>query len=101
MPTVYVVNKGGHDFKAAERYGDIKYLSVGTVSPFAVDKMYREFAQRLKYSKEDDYILITGLSIMSSIACSCFSHKHNGRLNLLLFRNDKYITRTVMLGRLL
>ena len=100
MPTVYVVNKGGHDFSAATQYGKLVFLSEGQYSPFSVDKIYREMARKLKYSKPEDYILSTGLSIMNSIACSCFVHKH-GKLNLLLFKNDKYIARTLLIGELL
>lgn len=101
MPTVYVVNRGGHNFTPAEHYGKLLYLTEGTMNPFAVDKMYREIAKHLKDSNAEDYILVTGLTIMNSIACACFAKKHNGRLNLLLFRNGKYITRTVMVGSLL
>lgn len=100
MPTVYVVNKGGHDFSPAMEYGKLNFLSEGQYSPFAVDKIYREMARKLRHSNSEDYILCTGLSIMNSIACSCFTHKH-GKLNLLLYRNGRYIARTLMLGELL
>lgn len=101
MPNVYIVNRGGHDFSPATHYGKLVYLSEGLFSPFSVDRMYREFAEKLKNSTPEDYILSTGLSIMNSIACACFAHKHNGRLNLLIYRNKKYILRTLMLGELL
>lgn len=100
MPTVYIVNKGGHDFSAATEYGKLSYLSEGQYSPFAVDKIYREMARKIKNSSPDDYILSTGLSIMNSIACSCFAHKH-GKLNLLLYKNGRYIARTLLIGELL
>lgn len=100
MPTVYVVNRGGHNFEAALEYGKLTFLTEGQYSPFAVDKIYREMARKLKNSKPDDYILSTGLSVMNSIACSCFAAKH-GKLNLLLYKNERYIARTLMLGELL
>ena len=101
MPKVYIVNRGAHDFSAAKSYGEIVYLTEGLYSPFSVDRMYREFAQHLKHSEPDDYILSTGLSIMNSIACAMFAHKHDGRLNLLLYKNKEYICRTLKLGELL
>jgi hypothetical protein len=101
MPKVYIINKGGHDFSAARAFGEIVYLSEGLFSPFSVDRMYREFAKHLKHSSPDDYILSTGLSIMNSIACAMFAHKHDGTLNLLLYRNKEYISRTLKLGELL
>lgn len=101
MTTVYVVNKGGHDFSPASKYGRLVYLSEGLVSPFSVDKMYREFVEKFHDSGPDDFILMTGLSVMNSIACATFACKHDGRLNLLLYRNKKYITRTLLLNELL
>lgn len=101
MPTVFIVNRGGHNFEPAKHYGDLVFLTEGHYSPFAVDKIYREMARKLQNSKPDDYILCTGLSIMNAIACSCFSKKHDGRLNMLLFRNGRYIQRTLMVGELI
>jgi len=100
MPSVFVVNKGGHNFEAASRYGRIVYITEGLIKPFAVDKIYREIAAKLKHSEPDDYILITGLTVINSIACSYFSVKHNGRLNILLYRNNRYIARTLMINQL-
>lgn len=101
MATVYVVNKGGHDFSSAKNYGNLVFLTEGHYSPFAVDKMYREMARKLKDSNPDDFILCTGLTIMNSIACSCFAMRHGGKLNMLLFRNGRYIQRTLMIGELI
>lgn len=101
MPTVYIVNRGGHDFSSARHYGELSFLTEGQYSPFAVDKIYREIANKLRKSKPEDYILCTGLSIMNSIACSCFAMKHGGKLNMLLFRNGRYIARTLMVGELI
>ena len=101
MATVYVVNKGGHDFSSAKNYGKLVFLTEGHYSPFAVDKMYREMARKLKDSNPEDFILCTGLTIMNSIACSCFAMKHGGKLNMLLFRNGRYIQRTLMVGELI
>ena len=101
MPTVYIINKGGHDYQDASRFGRVEYLSEGSYSPFAVDKMYREFSLKLRESSPDDYLLITGLTVMACIACSCFSFLHSGKLNLLLYRNSKYIERKLLLGKLL
>lgn len=101
MNTVYVINKGGHNFTPAEKYGKLTYLTEGVINPFSIDKMYREVVSKLKDSKPDDFILITGLTIINSIACACFARKHDGRLNLLLYKNERYISRTVMIDQLL
>lgn len=85
---IYVINRSAHDYSGAEKFGEIVYLSEGSINRYATNKIYRQMNDVLKNSKPDDYILLTGLTIMASIACSIFSVKHN-RLNLLLFRpND-------------
>lgn len=106
MPRVYVVNKGGHNHHDAERFGELVFMSEGTVNRYAVSQMYRQFAECLGKSSEDDYILITGLSVMASVACSIFARIH-GRLNLLLFKSSRsseegrYVERTIMIDELL
>jgi len=100
MATVYIVNNGGHDYSDANRFGRIQFLSAGPVSKFAVSKMYREFAMKLRESTDTDYILLTGLTTMACIACSCFAFLH-GRINLLIFKNGKYVERKLVLGELL
>ena len=106
MPKVFVVNRGGHNHTDAERFGELIFMSEGTINRYAVSQMYRQFVDHLKDSTEDDYILITGLSVMASVACSVFARIH-GRLNLLLFKSSqsgeegRYVESTVMLDELL
>jgi len=103
---VYIVNKGGHNHIDAERFGDLVFLSEGSINRYAANSIYRRFATILEDSSPEDYILITGLSVMSSIACSIFSHLH-GRINLLLYKTTRgekegyYIERTIILDELL
>lgn len=100
-PTVYIVNKGCHDYFLAEPFGEIIFLSEGSFSRFSTGKIFRAFEEKLKDSKPEDYILISGLSVMNSIACSIFARRH-GRINLLLYnsgpnRKQGYVERTVVL----
>jgi hypothetical protein len=100
MPKVIIINRAGHDFSAAKKYGDLMFLSEGEQNRFAVGGMYRRFAETIEFSQPDDYLLLTGLTTMSTIAAAMFGYKH-GRLNLLLFKNDKYIERKIVLSELL
>uniref|UniRef100_A0A6M3K8K4 Uncharacterized protein n=1 Tax=viral metagenome TaxID=1070528 RepID=A0A6M3K8K4_9ZZZZ len=101
MPTVYVVNKGSHDHSDAERYGEIRYLTKGKVSRYATNNMWREFFPTLKDSKPEDYILVTGLTVMNIVATSIFSSLH-GKINLLLYKGPtrdepgRYVERTFL-----
>ena len=97
---VFVVNKSGHDFKDAERFGELIYLSQGKMDRYSITSIYREFAEKLDESASDVYILLTGLTTMCAVACSIFAFKW-GRLNLLLFKNNRYVERRLVLGELL
>lgn len=87
MPTVYIINRSAHDFSDAKRFGTLKYLTQGSVNRFSTGNMIRQFTDGLRDSTPEDYILPTGLSIMTALACVVFALKH-GRLNLLLFKNS-------------
>jgi hypothetical protein len=101
---VYIVNRGGHDNSDAERFGEIVYLSEGLMNRYATTQIYRQFASILKNSHPGDFILVTGLSVMTAIACSIFSRKH-GELNLLLFKSSsdggRYVERSLKIDDLL
>jgi hypothetical protein len=101
MPKVYIINKGCHDYSAAEKFGDITYLSDGILSRFSTGKMYRMFSDTLRDSDPGDHLLISGMTIMSVVAVSIFAHKH-GRINLLLYnsgpnKKNDYVSRTLVL----
>jgi hypothetical protein len=97
---VFIVNKSGHDFKDARRFGEFVYLSEGKMDRYAITSVYREFSSYLNDSDESDYILLTGLTSMCSIACAIFAYKH-GCLNLLLYKNNRYIERRLILSELI
>ena len=85
---VYVINKSIHDFSAASDYGEIIYLSEGSINRFNTSGIYRTFYPILSKSDKDDYILISGLTVMNLVAAFIFATKHK-RLNLLLFKSYK------------
>lgn len=96
MKNVYIVNKSSHDFRPAEHYGNIIFLSEGSMNRYATNSMIRQFELSMVNSTEDDYIVPCSLNVMNSIACAIFAHKH-GKLNLLLFKDGKYIERNHVL----
>lgn len=96
MTKVYIVNKSSHDFSEATHYGDIVFLSEGPMNRYSTNNMVRQFEELLKDSHKDDYIVPCSLNVMNSIACAIFAKKH-GCLNLLLFKDGKYIERNLVL----
>jgi hypothetical protein len=97
MKKVYIVNKSAHDFSEAENYGQIIFLSSGSVNRYQTNSMIRTFVEVMVDSTPEDYIVPCSLNVMNSIACAIFAHKH-GTLNLLLYRQGKgYIERNHVL----
>lgn len=98
MPKVFIVNKSAHDFSAAEQFGDAVYLSEGPINRYSANHMHRVFSDIMKDSEAGDYIVPCSLNVMNSIACALFAVKH-GRLNLLLFKEGRYLERNMIFSR--
>ena len=87
MKRVFVVNKSSHDYSQAENFGKLIFMSEGSLRRLSVSKMYRTFEPYIRASNKDDYILLSGLTVMCSIACAMFASKHK-RVNLLIYKAD-------------
>ena len=96
MSKVYVVNRSAHDFSEAQHYGEVVFLSEGPMNRYATNNMHRQFNRILQNSTKDDFIVPCSLNVMNSIACAIFAKLH-GCLNLLLFKDGKYIERNMVL----
>ena len=90
MTKVFIVNKAPHDFRPAEQFGELVFLSEGPMNKYHTNNIFRQFLDRMKDSSESDYIVLCSLSVMNAIACAIFSWKH-GTLNLLLYKAGTYI----------
>jgi hypothetical protein len=97
MRRVYIVNRSFHDFSEAKKYGELVYLSEGSMDRYETNNMARRFEEVMHDSSENDYIVLCSLNMMNAIACSLFAVKHK-TLNLLLYKQGKgYIERNLVL----
>jgi len=96
---VFIANKSGHDFSDANRYGEANYVTTGQINRFSVGYMARKWMLALLKSKKEDYILLTSLTILTVVGAAIFGWLH-GRLNLLIFRNNRYMARTIIFEQL-
>ena len=96
MAKVFVVQKNGHDFSKAERFGEVMYLFEGKVNVFASDALVQDVKERLRDAEERDYLCLSGSSLANCIAYS-YLLKTFGKVNVLLhsFRDEVYELRTV------
>jgi hypothetical protein len=97
MPKVFVLNKAGHDYSDAERFGEIVFCTEGSLDKMDTQQMYRDLSTELSKSESCDFLLLTSLASLCSVASAIFAAKH-GCLNLLLFHNDRYVVRSIFLG---
>lgn len=100
MPKVLVTNHSGHDHSDAQRFGELVFMTQGPIQRYDTNNMYRSMAATIELSKPDDYILLTSLTSLCSIACSMFAFKH-GCLNLLIWKGSRYVERRQALGELI
>jgi len=95
MPKVYIINDSGHDYSEAKQFGDLVFLSKGKVASYATTQHYRVFAEKMKDATPDDFILVTSLASMNCIA-GWIMGTLGFPLNLLLYKEDKYVVRRIM-----
>jgi len=99
-PIVFIPNKGAHDFSDAERYGELVFLTHGTVKRYSTGTLYRSLIDGLKDAKISDYLLISSLAILNAISSAILARKF-GRVNYLLFCDGRYLKRVVDIDSLL
>ena len=85
---VFIINKGVHDYTAAEPFGELVFLSIRNLKKFATSQIYRIFMPILRKSDPEDYILPTGLLSANLVATYIMTQLHE-RVNLLLFKPGK------------
>ena len=92
---VYIINDSGHDYKEAEKYGELTYLTRGKVASYATNQHYRTFAEIMSDASPNDYILVTSLASMNLIAGWIIGIL-GFPLNMLLFKDNTYVVRRLM-----
>lgn len=76
LTKVYVTNYAGHDYKEAERFGKIVYVTRGFVSFQSLDRLKFVVAEALIDSNKDDYVLLSGTTLICSLACMIWLELH-------------------------
>lgn len=93
---VYVINRSGHDYSDAHRFGRLVFLTEGKIKQLEVNNLYRDLCDKLQDSTPNDYLLLTSMPILSSLAASILAAKHH-KLNLLLYKAGRYIERNIVI----
>lgn len=96
---VYIVNKAGHDFSNAEKFGELVPVTVGNMNVFRPDRPLFQIETVLKeFDPENDYLLLSGnvfanvLSVTSIILQrAAFAEDFQIRFLVYDAKNQKYL----------
>ena len=97
---VYIPNKSGHDFSPAEDFGDLVFITEGTLPRFDTNFIYRACIDAMHDAEVDDFLLITSLNIINCVASGILARRF-GKINYLLFSKGRYLVRSVLIDGLL
>ncbi len=100
-PTVWIVNDAGHPYEKAETFGNTISLTEGAINPFKPDRLARVLASKLKESRQDDRLLLSGSPMVNALALVLWFQKHS-KCNTLQwsFKYKRYELKTIQLRSL-
>lgn len=96
---VYVLGNGGHDYSDALRFGELVHIDIPHRAKWDLSQLYDILHKELEDATEEDYLVISNLTSTCCIA-SGFFVEWFGKVNFLIYQNNKYEKHTVMFGDL-
>ena len=96
MPKVFIVSDGGHDYSDAERFGELVYCTEGVIRKDDIAQMYRELNSKLALAEPGDYLLISSLTSLCSVAAAILGFQF-GEVHFLLYKDGQYVSRDLIL----
>lgn len=91
--TVFVSNYAGHDYTKAEVYGNLEFITRNHLRLDDVKTIVQTAQTKLANSTENDFLLLSGSSLISIIAYQILADRH-GRVNLLYHDKKGNVYRT-------
>lgn len=81
-PVVWIVNRSGHPYEKAERFGRLMSLTSGNINPFRTDRQIYLIGQQLRQADVVDFMLVSGLPILNAITLAMWLERF-GKVNIL------------------
>jgi len=101
MPKVYILNRSGHDFSSAEKFGELKFVNEGHYNIFNIGAVVTLLRNNLisPFKVEEDFLVMSGSPMVAAIAFSLLIPM-KGSVNVLLFdaKQKVYTNRTITLS---
>ncbi len=86
---VYAVNLNDKDYSGAEEYGDIIYMTEGVLDLRKAHTYEQKIRNFLKNSTEEDYLLLSGPTLICCLAINVWLDNHK-QCKVLYWSNGKY-----------
>ena len=93
---VYILNDGGHDYSASEKFGEPVICTEGAINKDDISQMYRVLTDALYDANEKDYILVTSLTSLCMVASAIMANRF-GQVHFLIYRDGRYEPRDLIL----
>lgn len=96
--TVFISNMSKtHDYSKAAKHGALRPITSGNYPIFKTNRLVTEIIGVLTDSTPDDYLLLSGSSVVAALCTSVWMELH-GRCNILLFdrTRDQYVERNIV-----
>jgi len=94
---IWIANATGHDFTAARKFGDeLIPITEGRINIFNVKAMVEEFKTKMEPYEKDDWLLLSGSSIINVIASQIVVDRF-GEVKFLIYdaASHTYIPREI------
>ena len=83
--TVFISNLSkAHNYEPAKSYGALRAITSGNYPIFKTTRLREEIVTALVCSQPDDYLLLSGSSVIAGLAMATWLIMH-GKVNLLLY----------------
>ena len=95
--TVWISNRSrDHTYDAAREFGSPKYITQGNYPIFKTARLREEIIDALVYSEPDDYLLLSGSSVIAGLCMAVWLALH-GKATLLLYdrKVGEYVERSL------
>ena len=94
---VYVSNMNkSHDYTSAELFGVLRPVTTGNYPVFKTARLIEEIIESLIESSQEDYLLVSGSSIVAALSMTVWLTMHE-KVNILLFdRSESMYTVRVL-----
>ena len=94
---VYVSNFAGHDYADAQRFGELRPITMGFISFQSLDRVKFQIAEGIRDSRPEDFLVLSGTNIVNVLAALLWMSMH-GKVRILNYDKSTHKYREIVLS---